>query len=61
MFDKQSEITFVCADGDADYDPEAEARIDAVVMDLARLLGRQIARDLASGTLSVVDNQARET
>lgn len=60
MSDKQSRITFVCADGDKDYDPEAEARINAVVMDLARLLGCQIARDLASGALHVSGDEASE-
>ena len=62
MVDKPSKITFIVAANDNDSDPEAEARINAVVMDLARLLGRQIARDLFYGGAAANDNGAsRET
>ncbi len=60
MVDKHSKLTLVRASND--NDPEAEARVHAVVMDLARLLGRQIARELFNGGAAANDNGAsRET
>lgn len=60
MVDEPGKLTLISASND--NDPGAEARVNAVAMDLARLLGRQIARDLFSGGLAVNDNaSSRET
>ena len=60
MVDEPSKLTLFSASND--NDPGAEARVNAVVMDLARLLGRQIARDLFHGGSAANDNgSSRET
>ncbi len=60
MVDEPSKLTLISASND--NDPGAEARVNDVVMDLARLLGRQIARDLFHGGLAANDNSSsRET
>jgi len=60
MVDEPGKLTLVSASND--NDPGAEARVNAVVLDLARLLGRRIARDLFNGGLAANDNaSSRET
>lgn len=60
MTDDSRKIILVSASND--NSPEAEARVHAVVLEIAGLLARQIARDLCEGRLAANDNDAsRET
>jgi hypothetical protein len=54
VVDEPSKLTLISASNV--NDPDAQARVNAVVLDLARLLGRQIARDLFHGGLPANDN-----
>jgi hypothetical protein len=42
-------------------DGEAQAKIDAAVMTIARLIGRQIAREEFARRMAVADNDNRPT
>jgi len=60
MVEDPGKLTLFCASND--NDPGAEARVEAVVMEIARILGRQIARDVFRSGQAANDNAAsRET
>jgi hypothetical protein len=58
MVDESSKLTLVSASND--NDPSAEARVEAVVMEIARILGRQIARDVFRSGQAANDNTSSQ-